>query len=74
MPERGRSRPVFNSPMFLPEYKTRFVDHGYVVVPSLFSPQEAAALKIHYRMLRESVTTEYWEPQETTRWAEFPAP
>lgn len=42
--------------MCLPEYKTRFVDHGYVVVPSLFSPQEAEALKIHYRTLRESGT------------------
>ena len=40
--------------MFMSDYKTQFSRDGYVVVPSLFSAQEAEVLKTHYRTLRES--------------------
>ncbi len=40
--------------MFKPEYKTQFDQDGYVVVPGLFSHEEAEFLKNYYTSMREA--------------------
>ena len=58
------------------EYHSREAHHAYKERRKDWSGPYAAYKQVDpYQFFeQESVTTEYWEPQETTRWAEFPAP